>query len=1003
MRKTRKMIGACVLTLVLSMLSLTAAVSSRTAKASGGGVVFNFANGTGGWTVPQGVDYYFGREAMQIVAGEAGMPLYNDSLAIDGTDKDTLVVKMRVDAAAFTASAFTVNGGTPFTLAADITAGGTGYDYYTYTLSGGAFAVPSVTSLRFEPVSGAAPGDKAAIAFMAFCAAADRSGYQTDAYDPETDDPTNSLQILDMTEDNLFPKTPNKTVTGGNLTADLVMNNETPQQPGWRAQAISLDPLVSDGTTGTIAAREDGPGGSSYNVLNVSLKKVDPGSAFNQRLTLHYNGVKDANSPTLKGDYIVARIYSPVTANLLGGFSPEVAAVHATGTTGVAGIRVFYRADNDIEQQATSQIMTGKVFGNGANVLTQGWNMVYIPLAPAIRDTINTLRVDLGYQITSKFEQETIDLQLDWLMIGGKNDGTDANYPKGVWDKYASAPPEAPIEVASVTVSPASASMDTGSTTKLTATVLPSNADNKAVTWSSSNESVATVGADGLVTAVAAGTATITATSDDNNSITGTCTVTVSDVLAASISVSGSASMIVGGTQTLTATALPENATNKAVVWSTSNSEVATVGADGSVTARAAGDVTITATAADGGGASGDFNIEVTVSAVSVGGVSLNGSNMVLTIGNTERLTATVSPGNATDKTVTWSTSDNRVATVDADGLVTAVAAGTATVTVTTADGGKTASCTVTVSAVSVGGVSLDKQGMTLTIGNTERLTATVTPENATDKTVTWSTSDNRVATVSTDGLVTAVDAGTATITVTTADGGKTASCTVTVSAPVVAVTGVTISLAAKSLEIGGTQPLTATVSPGNATDKTVTWSTSDGAVATVDADGLVTAMAAGTATITVTTADGGKTASCTVTVSSVVSVAEITLSDSTAALKVGQTKQLTATVLPLNAADKTITWRSSDESVATVDQNGLVTALKAGLVTITAASSDNAKSASCDFDITTDQADETDDDRTGCGAAVSGAAFGGGFLTLIIPGLFLTVCPLRKRKEGMR
>ena len=168
---------------------------------------------------------------------------------------------------------------------------------------------------------------------------------------------------------------------------------------------------------------------------------------------------------------------------------------------------------------------------------------------------------------------------------------------------------------------------------------------------------------------------------------------------------------------------------------------------------------------------------------IKVEGVSLNVTSVELTEGDQTTLTATINPSNATNKNVTWTSSDNNVATV-ANGKVTAVKAGTATITVKTEDGNKTATCTVTVTAQTypVESVTLDKTSVELTEGDEVTLTATVNPANATNKNVTWTSSDNAVATVA-NGKVTAVKAGTATITVTTEDGNKTATCTVTVTA----------------------------------------------------------------------------------------------------------------------------------------------------------------------------------------------------------------------------
>ena len=169
---------------------------------------------------------------------------------------------------------------------------------------------------------------------------------------------------------------------------------------------------------------------------------------------------------------------------------------------------------------------------------------------------------------------------------------------------------------------------------------------------------------------------------------------------------------------------------------------------------------------------------------------------------------------------------------------------------------------------ISVTGVTLDKSTLSLVEGSSETLSATVTPENAANRAVTWTSSNTAVAAFS-NGVVTAKSAGTATITATTADGGYTASCTVTVTAKaptVISVTGISLNKSAVSLEEGKTEALTATITPSNATNKAVSWKSSNTAVAVVS-NGVVTAKSAGTATITATTADGGYTASCTVTV----------------------------------------------------------------------------------------------------------------------------------------
>src|SRR5665648_789654 len=254
---------------------------------------------------------------------------------------------------------------------------------------------------------------------------------------------------------------------------------------------------------------------------------------------------------------------------------------------------------------------------------------------------------------------------------------------------------------------------------------------------------------------------------------------------------------------------------------------------------------------------------------VAVTGVTLDQASMTLTVGEaTGTLVATVAPATATKKNLTWSSSAPEVATV-VDGVVTPIAEGTATITVTTVDGDFTATCELTVVpvVVAVTGVTLEQTSMTLKAGEgTRMLVVTVAPAAATNKSVTWSSSAPEVAAV-VDGVVTPIAEGTAIITVTTVDGGFTATCELTVAPVVVAVTGVTLEQTSMTLTAGeGTRMLVATVAPATAANKSVTWSSSAPEAAAV-VDGVVTPIAEGTATITVTTVDGGFTATCELTV----------------------------------------------------------------------------------------------------------------------------------------
>jgi len=247
-----------------------------------------------------------------------------------------------------------------------------------------------------------------------------------------------------------------------------------------------------------------------------------------------------------------------------------------------------------------------------------------------------------------------------------------------------------------------------------------------------------------------------------------------------------------------------------------------------------------------------------------------------------------------------------------------------------------------------VTGVALNMTSTSLVVGGQVTLSATITPDNATNRSVTWSSSDAKVASVSTTGVVTGVKVGTATITVQTVDGAKTATCAATVASNAVAATGVTLDHTTLALVIGATGTLVATVAPTTATNKTVKWTSSDTAVATVDAKGVVAAVKAGNATITVTTDDGKFTATCPVQVKAkTVPVKSVTLKSATS-LVVGSSETLTATIAPANATTTTVTWGTSDAAIATVSTGGQVTGVAVGVATITVTTTDGGFAKTC-------------------------------------------------------
>lgn len=496
--------------------------------------------------------------------------------------------------------------------------------------------------------------------------------------------------------------------------------------------------------------------------------------------------------------------------------------------------------------------------------------------------------------------------------------------------------------VTGISMSETTVELKPGEKHQLEATVLPQNASNAEVTWYSDKESVAIVSQSGLVTGVGPGETTVHAVTTDGGKMA-SCLVKVgTPVKGITLSVSSKTLYVGDPSLDISATLTPANATDKSLEWSSSDPEVASIAPGAALRAvikpLKPGKTTITATTKDGGFTA---SCEVTVKR-HVSGVSLNKASLTLYVGETESLAATVAPEDASDKTVAWSSDNSAVASVS-NGKVTANKPGTAVIKVVTNDLSKEAACTVTVKRHAES-VELSQKEIKLYLGENRSLTATVLPSDASDKNVTWSSSNPNVATVSTAGNVVSKSVGTTVITVKTADGGHQASCHVTVLEPVVYATSLTITPQALNMNIGESASLTLQMLPSNANEKLV-WESDNESVARV-VNGDITAVGVGVAKIMVK----GKNVTSnevTVTVIDKFAVTGVKLNESEKSLQVGDSFTLTATVLPEDARDKTVTWSSDKESVATV-KDGVVTAVSPGTAIIKVTAGAGAFSATC-------------------------------------------------------
>ena len=313
----------------------------------------------------------------------------------------------------------------------------------------------------------------------------------------------------------------------------------------------------------------------------------------------------------------------------------------------------------------------------------------------------------------------------------------------------------------------------------------------------------------------------------------------------------------VGDKVKLDGTVIPENANNKNFTLKSLNEDVATIDEQGNVIAKAYGKARIMATSEDGEFTDiCEFDVFEHVT-----GVNINSSNLNLKIGENKTLEAIIKPEGKTDGQIKWSSSDIDVAEVDDSGTVKAKAKGTAIITVTTVDGGYTASCEVKVYQP-VTSLDLNIKSLTLNTGETQQLIATVLPVDADNKNVIWTSEDETVAKVDDKGKVTGVKAGLVWIYAESEDEGYRDGCLVTVNQPV---TGLKLNKSSITFnQIGDTEQLTATVLPEDATNKDVDWSSSNQSVAIVS-NGLVVCSGFGTAVIYATTVDGDFMATCVV------------------------------------------------------------------------------------------------------------------------------------------
>lgn len=492
--------------------------------------------------------------------------------------------------------------------------------------------------------------------------------------------------------------------------------------------------------------------------------------------------------------------------------------------------------------------------------------------------------------------------------------------------------------VQNITISPSEIQIVRGTQYRLIANFTPARPDNMNISWVSSNPEVVSVDDLGIITGVKGGQAAVSVITEDGIKVA-SCTVSVREpVTSIKMEVNRVETSLKTKTYQLTYTIGPSgDGVNRDVTWMSSAPDVATVSENGLVTFLKPGKATIVVKTVDPGISGNlidtcEFYINNPVTAV-----DLDYTSITLKLGEQFRLTAKVTPDDATNKTILWSSSDTNVVTVNENGMVTSVGSGSATILAKSEDSGATSMCNVTVYQP-VTSLTISNETMTVRKGTEFWLSATALPENAMNKTVNWSSSDTTIATVDKNGKVTTLEPGNCVITATSQDSGVIAKCTVTVTQPI---DGIYLNISQNTIMKGDKFIIVPTVSPVDATNKNVLYTSSDTSVAAVDADGVVTGIKGGRAIIIAKTEERGLVASCLVTVQEFVS--SVKIDTQVQRISIGQSVPLKTTVQADSATNKRLSWSTTNGNILGVDQSGKISGAAPGTAVVYASSVDGS------------------------------------------------------------
>ena len=433
-------------------------------------------------------------------------------------------------------------------------------------------------------------------------------------------------------------------------------------------------------------------------------------------------------------------------------------------------------------------------------------------------------------------------------------------------EREAAETPETPkeVKVQQITLTPSTSSVVVGESLQITVKVLPENATNTTLKWKITPENVLKpTAAPGQFTAQQVGEAFVRAEAVDGSGVSAECKVVVKPRLVQAISLNATQKhLVVGDSFTLTATLSPENATNRNVIWKLVSGDAISLSNTGVIQAKKVGEALIRAEATDGSGITAECKVVVKPRLVQ--SISLNSTQKDLIIGDSFTLTATLSPENATNHNVVWKLVSGDAISLSNTGVIQAKKVGEALVRAEAADGsGVSAECKVVVKPRLVQSISLNTTQKELIVGDAFSLTATLSPENATNRNVIWKLVSGDAISLSNTGVIQAKKAGEALVRAEAADGSSiSAECKVVVKPRLVQ--AISLKLEKDTVAVGEHFTVTADVLPKNATNSTLQWSVSAPLLLKHLGAGSFEALKTGSATITAQARDGSKQeASC--------------------------------------------------------------------------------------------------------------------------------------------